>query len=143
MSSKTRKPSSQWAAQFLVAAELERHGYNVAFTMGNCTPVADLMAGLPGADPFWVDVKGVWGKNSWNGDKKSARPKLFYILVSVSESRGGKDKFFILDQNEFNSLVDEYTRKNPDTTMPGFNWNDGLQFEDKWGKLPGWGAPSA
>jgi hypothetical protein len=34
---KSRKRSSQWAAQFLVAAELERKGYEVAFTTGNGT----------------------------------------------------------------------------------------------------------
>jgi hypothetical protein len=33
---------TQWATQFLVAAELIRRGYTVSFTQGNNTPVADL-----------------------------------------------------------------------------------------------------
>ena len=31
---------TQWAAQFLTAAELVRRGYTVSFTMGNSTPVS-------------------------------------------------------------------------------------------------------
>jgi hypothetical protein len=48
--STTKNPkgiNTQWAAQFLVAAELTRRGHTGAFTMGNNTPVADLMVGAP------------------------------------------------------------------------------------------------
>jgi hypothetical protein len=38
---------TQWAARFLVAAELVRRRYVVAFTKGNTNPMADLMVGLP------------------------------------------------------------------------------------------------
>src|SRR5690349_15733793 len=84
----TRKSSAQWAAQFLVAGELARHGYEVSFTMGNNTPVADLMVSHPKTgDQFWVDVKGQWTPNAWWGDSKPLRPKLFYILTLVAPSR--------------------------------------------------------
>ena len=39
---------TQWCAQFLAASELVRLGYVVSFTMGNNTPTADLMVGVPG-----------------------------------------------------------------------------------------------
>src|SRR5580658_5257821 len=106
--SKKRKRSAQWAAQFLVAAELERYGYVVAFTMGNSTPVADLMVGHPATGAqFWVDVKGQWTLNAWWGRAKPQRPNLFYILTLVDRVRR-KDRFFVLDQPEFNGLVAQY-----------------------------------
>jgi hypothetical protein len=38
-----RGHQTQWAAQFAVASELCKRGYEVSFTMGNTAPVADLM----------------------------------------------------------------------------------------------------
>lgn len=57
--------STQWAAQFLVAAELERVGYVVTSTMGHATPVAYLMVGPTNGEQFWVDVKGLAKNNVW------------------------------------------------------------------------------
>ena len=34
----TRGHQTQWAAQFAVASELCKRGYEVSFTMGNTTP---------------------------------------------------------------------------------------------------------
>jgi hypothetical protein len=143
ISSKPRKRSAQWAAQFLVAAELERQGCDVAFTMGNCTPVADLMGGFPKGEQFWVDVKGQHKPSSWNGKAKPARLNLFYILVLVGRIRT-KDRFFVLTQAEFNGLVEQYRRDHRKANKPigGFNWTEPHKFEDQWSKLPGWGAPS-
>lgn len=135
---RSRKQSSQWAAQFLVAAEMERHGYNVAFTMGDTTPVADMMVGHPATgDQFWVDVKGLRSKNSWWGRKKEQRSNLFYVLVLVGLHRN-QDRFFVLSQREFNTLADEYKAAHP-SSLGGFGWNEPLQFEGQWGKLPSWG----
>jgi len=73
VSSKPRKRSATWAAQFLVAAELERHGYDVAFTMGSSTPVADLMAGHAATgEQFWVDVKRAVGIKCVVGKRKTS-----------------------------------------------------------------------
>ena len=72
--------STQWAAQFLVAAELERHGYVVSFTMGHATPAADLMVGHPVGTQFWIDVKGLAKPTSWpGGGIKPTRINLFYV----------------------------------------------------------------
>jgi hypothetical protein len=65
-----KRMRTQWAAQFLVASELVRRGYTVSFTMGNHTPDADLMVGVPRGEQFWIDVKGLAAKNSW-----AVRPK--------------------------------------------------------------------
>jgi hypothetical protein len=42
-----RGHQTQWAAQFAVASELCKRGYEVSFTMGNTTPIADLMVVSP------------------------------------------------------------------------------------------------
>jgi hypothetical protein len=80
---------TQWAAHFLAAAELVRIGYVVSFTMGNRTPMADLMVGYQaGEAPFWIDVKGMAGRSGgWFMSPKPELPRLFYILVSVGEDR--------------------------------------------------------
>jgi hypothetical protein len=54
----TREPHhTQWAAQFFVAGELCKRGYDVSFTMGNRTPIADLMVVSPiKKATFLVDV---------------------------------------------------------------------------------------
>jgi hypothetical protein len=136
---KQRRRSAQWPAQFLVAAELARQGYNVAFTMGNATPVADLMVGHPlTGDQFWVDVKGQWTKSSWWGNAKKPRRNLFYILVLVGKDRSA-DRFFVLTQSEFNGLIANYKKTHPkQRPVGGFNWKDPQGHEAAWIKLPSW-----
>ena len=75
---------TQWATQFLAAAELIRRGYTVSFTQGNNTPIADLMVGSPSSKLFWVDVKGLSAKNAWLITPKESRDDLFYVLVLLS-----------------------------------------------------------
>jgi hypothetical protein len=60
----TKANRTEWAAVFLTSAELVRRGYVVALTMGNRTPIADLMVGRPeSGKQFWVDVKGMFGRS--------------------------------------------------------------------------------
>lgn len=112
--------------------------------MGNSTPVADLMVGHPGTgEQFWVDVKGMWGANAWWGTSKAMRPNLFYLLVLVASQRNG-DRFFILDQAEFNGLIERYRQEHPSAKpVGGFNWSDPLRFENQWEKLPSWNKSPA
>lgn len=61
-----RAHQTQWAAQFAVASELCKRGYEVSFTMGDTTPVADLMVVSPKTGGmFLVDVKGLYSMNPW------------------------------------------------------------------------------
>ena len=138
-----RRARTQWAAQFLAAAELVRRGYTVSFTMGNHTPMADLMVGAPSGRQFWVDVKGLASKAAWLVKPKLEHPSLFYILVYLAPlAEHGKvrapDRFFVMSQNQVNQLVDQYQRAPPTNrgTMPGFRWTDAHLFEDEWRKLP-------
>jgi hypothetical protein len=82
MGAKTNK--TQWATQFLAAAELVRRKYIVSFTMGNATPVADLMVGMQDGRQFWVDVKGLQARNSFFIRPKPDHLNLFYVFVLLA-----------------------------------------------------------
>ena len=134
---------TQWATQFLVAAELIRRGYTVSFTQGNNTPVADLMVGSPMSKLFWVDVKGLSSKNAWLVAPKAAREQLFYVLVLLSPLAGegearAPDRFFVLTQAEVNQLETAYRDSHPNDrgVIAGFGFNDPADHEGAWGKLP-------
>ena len=130
--------STQWTAQFLVAAELSRQGYEVSFTMGSNTPVADLMVGSPTTgELFWVDVKGQKGKSGWIVRSKNPRRGLFYILTFCGTDRR-KDRFFILSQRQAERLSKQHRIDHPKAKGlgGGFNFNAALKHEDKWDVLP-------
>jgi hypothetical protein len=134
---------TQWASQFLAAAELVRRNYAVSFTMGNSTPIADLMVGTQGGQQFWVDVKGRAGKSDWLITPKPAHHNLFYILVYLSplaNSGEGReaDQFFVLTQAEANRLEEEFRTDRPGrkTTIPGFRFGAAVPHRDRWDKLP-------
>jgi hypothetical protein len=134
---------TQWATQFLAAAELVRRSYAVSFTQGNNTPVADLMVGSPSAKLFWVDVKGLSSKNAWLISPKKPREDLFYILILLSplvESPKLRrpDRFFILSQDEVSACEAAYMRAHPNDKglIRGFGFSEAESYEDKWDKLP-------
>jgi len=137
-----KRQHTQWGTQFLVAAELERRGYTVSFTMGHNTPVADLMVATAAGEQFSVDVKGQSGRSSWNLRAKKDWKNLYYVLVYFPPHKPSKkrdaDRFFILTQAEANELVRVYRNNHPGDTgkAPGFAFKDPQPFEDSWRALP-------
>jgi hypothetical protein len=136
---------TQWAAQFAVASELCKRGYEVSFTLGNNTPLADLMVISPNASMFLVDVKGLAAKNYWRIMRKPMRPDLFYILTCVP--RGAPNQFFVLTQEVVNAgIEDEFLRLKPEQRalgdrayrlrLVGFRWSDAEPFANRWDILP-------
>src|ERR1700676_4333666 len=94
---------SQWAAQFAVASELCKRGYEVAFTMGNATPLADLIVAGPMSKNFLVDVKGQSTPQSWQVKAKPIRENLYYVFAFVPT--GAANRFFILSQQQANTCI--------------------------------------
>jgi hypothetical protein len=94
---------TQWAAQFAVASELCKRGYEVAFTMGN-HPSVDLLVNSPNQVAFSVDVKGLYKKNFWAVRAKAVKQNLFYILALVPNE--GQNRFFILTQEQVNKEIE-------------------------------------
>lgn len=82
------KHSTQWAAQFAVASELCKRGYEVAFTMGNATPLADLMVVSPRKSSFLIDVKGQRTSGFWQvRDREEVRDDLYYVMAFFGVKR--------------------------------------------------------
>lgn len=133
-----RGHQTQWAAQFAVASELCKRGYEVSFTTGNAAPVADLMVVSPvKREIFLVDVKGLYRMNPWIVKRKSPRAMLFYVLAYVPTD--APNEFFILKQQDVDALITaELKRLNrPESyTVTGFVWKAPLQFRNAWDVLP-------
>jgi hypothetical protein len=142
MTSVEKRSRSEWAALFLAAAELVRQGCLVSFTMGNRTPVADLLvAHVATGSQFMVDVKGQSSRNQWIIGIKEDVPMLFYILVLVGSARD-KDCFFVLRQAEAKRLIQENAEAHPHQKplnpkgFSGFSFSAAVPFKDQWDNLP-------
>jgi len=136
---------TQWAAQFAVASELCKRGYEVAFTMGN-HPSVDLMVISPNKKPFNIDVKGLYKKNIWGVRARPLRGNLFYVVAYVPN--GEANHFFILSEAQVNEEVnDEIERARlrashkgrsdeKAESFPGVSWKFVEKFKDCWNILP-------
>ena len=136
---KTRQGhQTQWAAQFAVASELCKRGYEVSFTMGNTTPVADLMVVSPEQrEMFLIDVKGLYKANPWLIKRKAVRARLFYVLAFVPADK--PNEFFILTQQQVAQLIElELKRLNRPDNYPvtGILWKQAIKYRDAWNVLP-------
>ena len=119
---------TQWAAQFAVASELCKRGYEVALTSGN-HPQIDLMVVSPKErHSFFVDVKGLYRPNYWLLKKKPKRAGLFYVFVYVPV--GEANSFFILTQKQVNRQI----RKSK--SGRGLKQKFVENFSDRWDALP-------
>jgi hypothetical protein len=137
---------TQWAAQFAVASELCRRGYQVALTLGN-HPTIDLMVVSPNGNPFFVDVKGQYRNNFWPVKPKEKKQKnLFYILAFVPDPKEGGNRFYILTQDEVDAGAAEATaayrarkpeeRADKPDPMPGILPEYARKHGNCWNKLP-------
>jgi hypothetical protein len=134
---KRSRHSTQWAAQFGVAGELCKRGYEVAFTMGNTTPEADLMVLAPEqGEMFLIDVKGQSTGSFWRIREKPQRKNLFYVLAYVPV--GKANRYFVLCQSDLTKLMKSYEQSGvafrPE--FSGINWGAPAAYESKWDILP-------
>jgi hypothetical protein len=141
MSARRSSHPTQWAAQFAVASELCKLGYQVALTLGN-HPSIDLMVKSPKGESFNVDVKGLYKKNYFLLKPKGIQAKLFYILTYVPEAAA--NEFFVLTQAEANNEVEQDIQrsrarkiKKGETgekagAMPGISWKAAQRYKRPW-----------
>jgi hypothetical protein len=136
---------TQWAAQFAVASELCKKGFEVALTMGN-HPTADIMVYSPGGHAFVIDVKGQYKRNWWVVREKPEREDAFYVFAFVPDV--GQNRFFVLTQAEVNTGIrEEFDKVRTRAIAKGrsadkvenfpcvaFRWAE--PHEDRWDKLP-------
>jgi hypothetical protein len=108
MKAKHSVHQTQWAAQFAVASELCKRGYQVALTLGN-HPAVDLMVSSPEGHQFSVDVKGLYKPNFWLVQSKQARRDLFYVFAYVPKTQ--PNQFFVMTPRQVNEAIDENWKK--------------------------------
>jgi hypothetical protein len=138
----TRTHQTQWAAQFAVASELCKRGYQVALTLGN-HPSIDLMVVSPKETQFVVDVKGQYSEKFWPISPKEIEG-LFYIFAFVPE--GKPNQFYILTQEAARKEVakndqkwvalDASNRIGKPNPMPGVYPRALKPYQDCWDILP-------
>ena len=138
---------TQWAAQFAVASELCKRGYQVALTLGN-HPIIDLMVVSPKGKRFVVDVKGLYrGPNFWRVREKESTDQLFYVFALVPSDTDKPNRFFILTQNQANEGIQtDWTaavarrkakgRSGLPADVTGVTWKFAESYEGKWKTLP-------
>ncbi|QMW23771.1 hypothetical protein [Sandaracinobacteroides saxicola] len=135
---------TQWAAQFAVASELCKRGYEVALTMGN-HPTKDLMVSSPNGVNFGIDVKGLYKRNYWTVKKKPDRNDIFYVLAFMPNDE--KNRFFVLSQTEANEGLNQESIRAAAAAekrgvtgyrekFPGISWRFAEKYENFWDKLP-------
>lgn len=98
------------AAEFYVAGELARMGYNVTFTFGN-TKSIDLLI-EKGNNTRAIQVKGIQRNKSlcWNLNKTKVSDNIIYILVNLhADDIEKKPEFFLLTAPEVRDLFKNST----------------------------------
>lgn len=132
---------TQWAAQFAVASELCKRGYEVALTLGN-HPAVDLMVISPKRKSFHIDVKGLYRKNPWAVRPRPLQDDLYYVFAFVPEKEA--NRFYILSQEKVNDEVRRHIEvgrkraiekgKSPETAekFPVLLWEFVQSWENKW-----------
>ena len=131
---RARGHQTQWAAQFAVASELCKRGYEVAFTSGHTTPVADLMVVSPrDRKMFLVDVKGLYRTNAWLLKRKSPRKDLFYILAYVPAD--APNQFFVMSQEQATQFIQaglQRLKRPDDYPVTGVSWKEAAAHKNAW-----------
>jgi hypothetical protein len=150
MTKQPKKPrrsahQTQWAAQFAVASELCKRGYEIALTMGN-HPMIDLIVISPKGVPFVIDVKGQYRKNPWPVRPKEPRAKLFYVFAFVPDNES--NEFFILTQGQVNRAIQANWKRaiarrrakglvrRADNRFPVVERDFAARYKNRWDALP-------
>ncbi|MVO08556.1 hypothetical protein GOQ30_05195 [Flavobacterium sp. TP390] len=125
------------AAEYYVAGELLRLGYNVTFTFGN-TKSIDLL--IEKDDTIIaIQVKGIQRTKSicWNLDKTKVKPNIYYVLVNLHiDKPSEKPEFFILTSNEALNLFTSSPKLGDKRATLDYKKLKRLEvYQDKWSKL--------
>ena len=122
-----------------MASELCKRGYDVAFTVGNHTPDADIVAIGPSSHrPILIDVKGQSSRSFWRIKSKPQKAELWYILPLVRLDK--ETEFFIMSEEEVRHEQEIYKNSGIkyDDRFSGFNWGTCKKYGGStcWERLP-------
>jgi predicted AAA+ superfamily ATPase len=127
------KSNTGISAEFFVAAELARRGFNVTLTFGN-TKSIDLIIEKEGR-LIPVQVKGIQRIKSicWNISMDKLDPKnILYILVNLNADSLEQPEYFILTENE---VREHFKPTNSKRDYLDYNYAKKLGFQDAWHKI--------
>ena len=129
---KISKTNTGISAEFFVAAELSRRGYNVTLTFGN-TKSIDLLIEKNNST-IAIQVKGIQRKKSicWNLKRTSIRENLIYVFVNLNADTLVEPEYFILTHEEIKEHL-KVVKSGRDYI--DYNYLKRLDFEDKWDKI--------
>lgn len=134
---KLQRTQTGIAAEYYVAGELSRLGYNVTFTFGN-TKSIDLL--IEKDDTIIaIQVKGIQRTKSicWNLDKTKVKANIFYVLVNLHvDEPTAKPEFFVLSSNEALELFTSPPKLGDKRAYLDYKKLKNLEIhQDKWSKL--------
>lgn len=134
---KLQRTQTGIAAEYYVAGELSRLGYNVTFTFGN-TKSIDLL--IEKDDTIIaIQVKGIQRTKSicWNLDKTKVKANIFYVLVNLHiDTPSAKPEFFVLSSNEALELFTSPPKLGDKRAYLDYKKLKNLEIhQDKWNKL--------
>jgi Holliday junction resolvase-like predicted endonuclease len=125
------------AAEYYVAAELSRLGYDVTVTFGN-TKSIDLLV-HKNEEVFVVQVKGIQATKSlcWNLNKNKVadKKKLIIVLVNLHvNDPKAKPEFFVLTQPEAMTLFNDTPKEGMNRTYLDYKKIklDSATYQDRW-----------
>lgn len=134
---KLDKTQTGIAAEYYVAGELSRYGYNVTFTFGN-TKSIDLLIEKDNKI-IAIQVKGIQRTKSicWNLDKTKVKDNIFYVLVNLHvDNLKEKPEFFVLTSNEALELFSSTPSQGDKRSYLDYKKVKKLEiYQDKWGKV--------
>jgi hypothetical protein len=99
--------STNLAAEFFVASQLNRLGYIVTLTLGN-TKEVDLLVAHPDGRKISIDTKGLKNKTNWPVSPKLVTPTHFFILVSYVDHFQDvthHPEVFVIPSTEIRSVI--------------------------------------
>ncbi len=130
---KDKGGNTNLAAEFYVASQLFRLGYNVTVTLGH-TKEIDLLVTHPDGRMISVDVKGTTWKTSWPLKLKRKRKDHFFVLVyyGVFEDPNDSPEIFVVPARQIKRLVEDWV-------IPGVPYRKmkNSRYENAWHLLFG------
>lgn len=134
---KLQRTQTGIAAEYYVAGELSRLGYNVTFTFGN-TKSIDLLIEKDD-NIIAIQVKGIQRTKSicWNLDKTKVKPNIFYVLVNLHiDTPSSKPEFFVLSSKEALELFTSPPKLGDKRAYLDYKKLKNLEVhQNKWDKL--------
>lgn len=120
------------SAEFFVAAELSRRGYNVTFTLGN-TKAIDLIIERD-TQLVSIQVKGIKRTKSicWNLKRAAIRASIIYVFVNLHADTLLSPQYFVLTSEEVAKHL-KPTKSGRDYI--DYNYLKKNGFENGWEKI--------